>query len=179
MYQYFGDILSFIQGLCDFFFFFFHPAPKPWLLHLFFLLHRAFGDHFNFNIFFFSKLHLVMWHDQLLHLHGYAIYSNTPLPKDWVKSFTLQEQYKVKPTWYLEGSWTALHCTTEANIISVVVSCIADEMSSYCTNLMNWLELAFTYRNSASNAHALVEIQFNLLIHNLVTNSPGYQDSNP
>jgi hypothetical protein len=74
---------------------------------------------------------------------------------------------------------TALHCTTEANIISVVVSCIADEMSSYCTNLMNWLELAFTYRNSASNAHALVEIQFNLLIHNLVTNSPGYQDSNP
>jgi hypothetical protein len=79
----------------------------------------------------------------------------------------------------LEGSWTALHCTTEANIISVVVSCIADEMSSYCMNLMNWLELAFTYRNSASNAHALVEIQFNLLIHNLVTNSPGYQDSNP
>jgi hypothetical protein len=49
-----------------------------------------------------------------------AIYSNTPLPKDWVKSFTLQEQFKVKPTWYLEGSWTPLHCTTEANIISVV-----------------------------------------------------------
>ncbi len=74
MYQYFGDISSFIQGLCDFFFFFFRPAPKPWLLHLFFLLHRAFGDHFNFNIFFFSKLHLVMWHDQVLHLHGYSLH---------------------------------------------------------------------------------------------------------
>ncbi len=76
-------------------------------------------------------------HKMCLVMCAEAIYSNTPLPKDRVKSFTLQEQCKVKPTWYLEGSWTALDCTTEANIISVVVSWIADEMSSYCTNLMN------------------------------------------
>lgn len=76
-------------------------------------------------------------HKMYLVVCAEAIYSNTPLPKGWVKNFTLQEQYKVKPTWYLEGSWTALHHTTEANIISVVVSWIADEMSSYCTNLMN------------------------------------------
>jgi hypothetical protein len=55
MYQYFGDISSFSQGLCDFFFLF-RPAPKPWLLRLFFVLHRAFGGHFNFNIFFLFEI---------------------------------------------------------------------------------------------------------------------------
>jgi hypothetical protein len=43
-----------------FFFFIYFPPPPPhpasWLLDLFFLLHTACGDHFNFNKFFFSVI---------------------------------------------------------------------------------------------------------------------------
>ncbi len=37
-------------------------------------------------------------HKMCLVVCAEAIYSNTPLPKDWVKTFTLKEQYNVKPT---------------------------------------------------------------------------------
>jgi hypothetical protein len=70
-------------------------------------------------------------------LRAGTIYSKYSTTQRMGKKLHTTELYKVKPTWYLKGSWTALQCTTEAKIISVVVSWIADEMSSYCTNLMN------------------------------------------